>query len=771
MRTLITGGAGFLGSHLCDRFLAEGHEVICVDNFITGRPANIQHLRANPKFRVIVHDASTPLFVDGLIDNVLHFASPASPVDYYKSPIQTLKIGSLGTHVALGIAKAHGARFLLASTSEVYGDPHVHPQTEDYWGNVNPVGERSMYDEAKRFAEAMTMAYHREHGVNTHIVRIFNSILADQVVVACDEEGTFVGPVGEYADRVRHTSDLRRVSVPAFDPATCRMVMKEAIALTEHEPRNDAFEITTRYGRTLKVTGDHSVFVEGDDGRPVEKFARDIRPGDRVAIAGRLPLVERDRTHLDLFAEFGQLAMRTGEWWDWAVAHPDLSAVVETRRDEVNRLLEANSRFQPGRNHHNTVVCTSRKFIRRGVVPMAVLHRLEALPPDDAKFLPATGSNRAVPNRIPITDDLLWLFGFYLAEGAEHSKNGVHFISFASDEVYLRRAKAILEAAFGVAVGYTDPTPGRAPAIYAHSKVLHRLFRDVLGLRAKRVPGWVMQLPLSRLKHFLDGFRCGDGTHSGKKVGNELCFDTTSETLATDLTYLLLRFGVVASVGRYETTFKQRYGDRKFPFYRLTVCAVNDFDILTWDRGVTQTLNARRTGDLVWAAVRDVRPCAHTHRVYDFSVPGAENFVAGGGVMAHNTYGPRMRLDDGRVLPNFVGQALRGEPITVYGEGQQTRSFCYATDLVDGIYRLLFADHHLPVNIGNPAEITIKQFADEILRLTGSTSQIVYKPLPPDDPKQRKPDITLAKKLLGWEPKIGREEGLKRTLDYFRTKV
>ncbi len=309
MRTLITGGAGFVGSHLCDRFIAEGHEVVCVDNFITGRPVNIGHLRDNPKFRIIVHDASEALFVDGLIDNVLHFASPASPVDYVKSPIQTLKIGSLGTHVALGIAKAHGARFLLASTSEVYGDPIVHPQTEDYWGNVNPVGERSMYDEAKRFAEAMTMAYHREHGVRTHIVRIFN------------------------------------------------------------------------------------------------------------------------------------------------------------------------------------------------------------------------------------------------------------------------------------------------------------------------------------------------------------------------------------------------------------------------------------------------------------------------------TYGPRMRLDDGRVLPNFVGQALRGDPLTVYGEGQQTRSFCYVTDLVDGIYRLLFSDYHLPVNIGNPSEITIKQFADEILKLTGSKSAIVNRPLPPDDPKQRKPNIGLAQKLLGWEPKIGREEGLKLTLDYFRTKV
>lgn len=306
MRTLITGGAGFVGSHLCERFLAEGHDVICVDNFLTGRPGNVRHLLASPKFRMIVHDASQPLFVDGLVDNVLHFASPASPVDYVNTPIQTLKIGSLGTHVALGIAKAHRARFLLASTSEVYGDPHVHPQTESYWGNVNPVGERSMYDESKRFAEAMTMAYHREHGVNTHIVRIFN------------------------------------------------------------------------------------------------------------------------------------------------------------------------------------------------------------------------------------------------------------------------------------------------------------------------------------------------------------------------------------------------------------------------------------------------------------------------------TYGERMRLDDGRVLPNFVGQALRGEPLTVYGTGGQTRSFCYVSDLVDGIYRLLFSDYHLPVNVGNPAEITIREFAEEILRLTGSKSQIVEKPLPPDDPKQRKPDITLARKLLGWEPKVGREEGLRRTLDHFR---
>jgi dTDP-glucose 4,6-dehydratase len=309
LRTLITGGAGFIGSHLCERFLAEGHDVLCVDNFITGRPDNIRQLLDDSKFRVIIHDISKPLHVDGLVDNVLHFASPASPVDYRDSPIQTLKVGSLGTHVTLGIAKAHRARYLIASTSEVYGDPEVHPQTEDYWGNVNPVGERSMYDEAKRFAEAMTMGYHREHRLNTHIVRIFN------------------------------------------------------------------------------------------------------------------------------------------------------------------------------------------------------------------------------------------------------------------------------------------------------------------------------------------------------------------------------------------------------------------------------------------------------------------------------TYGERMRLDDGRVLPNFVGQALRGEPLTIYGDGKQTRSFCYVSDLVDGIFRLLHTDYHLPVNLGNPSEITIRQFAEEIRKLTGSKSKLVSKSLPADDPKQRKPDISLAKKLLGWEPKVGREEGLKRTIQYFKGQV
>jgi dTDP-glucose 4,6-dehydratase len=174
-RALVTGGAGFLGSHLCERLIAEGMSVVAVDNLVTGKTQNVEHLIGRPDFELVLHDVSKTIEVAGPVDYVLHFASPASPIDYLELPIQTLKVGSLGTHNSLGLAKAKGARYLLASTSETYGDPLVHPQPETYWGNVNPVGPRGVYDEAKRFAEAMTMAYHRYHGLETRIVRIFNT--------------------------------------------------------------------------------------------------------------------------------------------------------------------------------------------------------------------------------------------------------------------------------------------------------------------------------------------------------------------------------------------------------------------------------------------------------------------------------------------------------------------------------------------------------------------------------------------------------------------
>lgn len=219
MRVLITGGAGFIGSHLCDYFLARGHHVIAMDNLLTGSTDNIAHLAGHERFRFIKHNVTNFIYIDGPLDAILHFASPASPIDYLELPIQTLKVGSLGTHTALGLAKAKGARFLLASTSEVYGDPQIHPQPESYWGNVNPVGPRGVYDEAKRFAEAMTMAYHRFHGLETRIVRIFNTYgprmrLADGRVVpnflqqALRHEPLTVYGDGQQTRSFQYVSDL-----------------------------------------------------------------------------------------------------------------------------------------------------------------------------------------------------------------------------------------------------------------------------------------------------------------------------------------------------------------------------------------------------------------------------------------------------------------------------------------------------------------------------------------------------------------------------------
>ena len=260
MRILITGAAGFLGSHLVDRFLADGHSVVGMDNFLTGSPANIAHLEREPRFEFVEHNVSTYIELPGPLDGVLHFASPASPVDYLELPIQTLKVGSLGTLNTLGVAKAKGARYLIASTSEVYGDPEVHPQPESYWGHVNPIGPRGVYDEAKRFAEAMTMAYHRYHHVDTAIVRIFNTygprmrpndgrVVSNFIVQALRGE-----PLSVYGDGSQ-TRSFCYVDDEA--EGIFRLFMSQ-----EHEPVNignpDEFTILQLAEQVLELTGSKS---------------------------------------------------------------------------------------------------------------------------------------------------------------------------------------------------------------------------------------------------------------------------------------------------------------------------------------------------------------------------------------------------------------------------------------------------------------------------------------------------------------------------------
>jgi nucleoside-diphosphate-sugar epimerase len=784
MRVLITGAAGFLGSHLAERFLADGHQVVGLDNFITGSRENAERLQALGGFELIEHDISKPVYIVGELDGVLHFASPASPVDYLDLPIQTLKVGSLGTHNALGIALRHKARFLLASTSEVYGDPLVHPQVESYWGNVNPIGLRGVYDEAKRFAEAMTMAYHRYHGVDTRIVRIFNSIMADETVVLFNDETSHVEPVEEYFDTRAGAALVvhRRMRVPAFNPETLKIELREANALIKHgSAGKDAFRVRTRYGRHLRVTGDHSVFRRDAQGLPEAAPVRALREGDYVAIPGRLPCVERDREMVDLGGHLSRKAGSDEDLWGWALVGDSVIPLLERWRGEIHDHLMESSWYDGSANKRNAAGCAWRYWRKSGRMPLSVAARLRrrhgAVWPEDARLEPY-GSGRAVgiPNRVRITDDLLWLLGLFVAEGCHVDAGGTYRLLLSSDERFVRRAAAVLRDAFGVEPRVLETKPGRGPSLYVDGKALLTLFRDVFGVVASspemRIPPWIFQLPLARLKHFLEGYREGDGTHTRYEERRELAFNTVSEGLATDLTYLLLRFGIVASVGRYATTFKARYGDRRFPFWRVTVCEVSDFDILTWDRGVEQTLNATRAGDLVWAKVNAIDPVEPTEYVYDFSVPGYENFLAGNGVFAHNTYGPYMRPADGRVVSNFIVQALRHEPISIYGDGSQTRSFTYVSDEVDGIYRLFHSGYTDPVNVGNPGEFSVKELAELILKeIPGSRSELRFLPLPADDPKVRKPDITLARAVLGWEPTVPLQEGLRRTIPWFATLV
>jgi UDP-glucuronate decarboxylase len=783
---LVTGGAGFLGSHLCDELLRRGHRVICVDSVETGSLANIEHIRG-PGFRFVLADIIQPFHIDEAVDFVYHFASPASPIDYLRLPLHTLKVGSHGTHHALGLAKLHRARFLLASTSEVYGDPKVHPQPESYWGHVNPIGPRGVYDEAKRYAEALTMAYHRQQGVNTSIVRIFNSILADEQVLYDDGRELRREAVADAAARYAHHAlaagyvpsaapaggallsagfspaleyPLTGVTVPAFDAAG-EVGSAHAAALLAHPTDERCFELRTAYGRSVRVTGHHSVFVEGADGRPEAKPVAAIQPGDRVAIHGRVDVPERDRTVVSM-VEVWRRAER--DPWELTLEAPGLGERAWERRFSLFEVL-VSQRRNAGPNWRNGAWTKLIRMRRSDRVPLPLWWQMgEDLPEGAAVRVP--GRSVPMPARVEVSDEVLWLLGLWVAEGTLHESGNDAFLSWSCDEATLERAAAIVRRELGLHVVHRAACPARAASIFVHSRLLLMLM-DFLGFggNRKRIPGWVLGLPLSRLKWFLEGYREGDGVHSGKKVGRDHAFVTTSDELKDDLVVALARFGLVPSITRSSTTFRRTTGDRRYPFWVLTLTGVAPWSPLEWDGGVTQRLRARRYGDLVWAPVREVVEVPATGLVYDFSVPGLENFWAGTGVAARNTFGSRMRPHDGRAIPTFLRQALQDRPLTVFGDGSQTRSFCYVSDLVDGVIRLAESGYHHPVNLGNPNEFTLLELAHTVIEVCGSRSQIVHEALPTDDPQVRQPDIALAREVLGWEPRVELREGLRLTLE------
>ncbi|HTY97426.1 MAG TPA: NAD-dependent epimerase/dehydratase family protein, partial [Solirubrobacteraceae bacterium] len=706
-------------------------------------------------------------------------------------------VGSYGTHHTHGLAKAKRARFLIASTSEVYGDPHVHPQPESYWGHVNPIGPRGVYDEAKRYAEALTMAYHRQQGVDTAIVRIFNSILADEQVLYDDGTELRREPVEQAAARLipyawaagytpRRESmapvssgalatapastvpaleyPLDGYTVPAFGDGG-QLQAAPASHLIAHPTSSRCFEVRTRYGRSIRVTGDHSVFTEGPDGEPVPIPVEELEPGKRIAIARRIEVPERDRREVSMVDVWHRTE---DDSWDLTVEAEGLGELAWDRRRELFGLL-VSQRRNNGPNWRNGAWTKLIYMRRNNRLPLPILRRVVDRVPDGARVrLHHPGRSNSLPARIEITDSLLWLLGLWVAEGCTHEKGKNAYITISCEEPVLHRARKIIECELGLHVVYAPASAARSASIFIHSKLLLRLM-DYFGFDEgrKRIPGWILGLPLSRLKWFLEGYREGDGVHSGRLFEQAIThqFSTVSDELKDDLIVALARFGLVASVGRYASTFRKKTGDRRYPYWSVRVNSVSPWNILEWDGGVRQRLRAPVTGDLVWAAVTAVEEIDATPLVYDFSVPEVENFWAGTGVMAHNTFGSRMRPHDGRAIPTFLRQALANRPLTVFGDGGQTRSFCYVSDLIRGLIALSESGYHEPVNIGNPDEFTLLELAETVKELTESSSEIVFEALPVDDPKQRRPDITLAKELLGWSPEVSLREGLRRTIE------
>jgi UDP-glucuronate decarboxylase len=646
VRTLITGGAGFVGSHLCERFLALGHEVICVDNIITGTLGNVEHLRNNDRFSFFRHDISHPLEIDGPIDNVLHFASPASPVDYLQYPIQTLKVGSLGTHNTLGLAKLKKARYLLASTSEVYGDPQEHPQREDYWGHVNCVGVRGCFTAD---TDVLTRAGWKS----------FPDITADDEFLTRRSDGGL-----EYH---RPTEVIRQ--------------------------RYAGEMIGFRNGKIdLLVTPNHKMLVR-------EKHTAEFR------------LVEAYQALHWRGAEM----QKGGRWVGAEVESFHLPLVANAKSPQIP------------------------------VIPMDV-----------------------------------WLefLGYFLSEGCTYRQRRTQIV----------QGKEYTTSAYLVFISQSQKKPDHRDRIRAclnklgfhyheenaqfriASKQLYSYLLQFGKARDKFIPRELFDLSGRQLRILFDALMLGDGNATGTK------YYSASTRLLGDVQELALKLGMAGSILRKDATrstyalcltddagrdyLTPLYPDRHIEWYEGEVHCVTV---------PNHTLYVRRNGKAVWCGncYDEAKRFAEAMVMAYHRAHGVDTRI----VRIFNSYGEKMRLDDGRVLPNFVGQALRGEPLTVYGDGSQTRSFCYVADLVNGIEKLLFTDFHEPVNLGNPDEVTILEFAREILALSGSKSEIVFKPLPQDDPKVRKPDISRARSLLGWEPKVGRRDGLQRTLRYFQNKV
>ena len=752
MRILVTGGAGFIGSHLIDRLMSEGNEVICLDNFYTGRKDNIKRWLSDPRFEAIRHDITEPIRLE--VDQVYHLACPASPVHYQFNPVKTVKTNVMGTLHMLGLAKRVKARFLLASTSEVYGDPDVHPQPEEYRGNVNCIGIRSCYDEGKRIAETLAFDYHRDNGVDIRVARIFNSLTGDQKVIYYKGNQLYYETFAECYDRIHQ--DISDVSVPCFDEQG-NIIIKPISAIWKHKVTKKGYKIKTTWGKQVKITEDHSLFTRDEKGFPKAVFGKELKVGDSIAVPHSIPFLEQP---LEPFYLSDKLTQKSGI----GVISDRVISILEEFPQQIRQYLSEKG-ISPRQFY-----CKIKRYETANKLPLELWNDLGLQFTEKEKLVPPY-SVKAINNYLEDISSLLWFLGFYLAEGCLVAKD--YQLIFSSNVKYLEKIIGITDQLFGVEAKIEwDKTGKRSPDVKIRSKLIADLVINTFGFgnqlsKQKDIPNWILQLPKSQLVYFLQGFWEGDGNHDAKNTGSRLVFNSSSQKIMEKLVLILAKFGILGSVSEFYTTVKK--GDTKqYKSYRLTVQGLDQYSLLDL-ANTKQTLQAKTTGNLAWGIVKQIEEFEIDDYVYDFSVPEYENFIGGTyGLCCHNTYGPRMLENDGRVVSNFVAQSLRNEPITVYGDGSQTRSFCYVSDLVDGLIRLMNGDYIGPVNLGNPGEYTILELAQMIQNLINPDLEIAYKPLPQDDPRQRQPDITKARNFLGWEPRVPLQAGLEFLIEDFR---
>mgnify|MGYP006275657033 CR=1 FL=1 len=726
MRILVTGGAGFIGSHLIDRLMSEGHEVICLDNFYTGRKDNIKHWLDNPYFEAIRHDITEPIRLE--VDQIYHLACPASPIHYQFNPVKTVKTNDMGTLHMLGLAKRVKARFLLASTSEVYGDPEVHPQPEEYRGNVSCTGIRACYDEGKRIAETLSFDYHRDNGVDIRVARIFNSLTGDQKVIYYKGNQLYYETFAECYDRVHQ--DISDVSVPCFDHDS-NMVIQPISAIWKHKVSKKGYKITTTWGKQVKITEDHSLFTRAEKGSPKAVFGKDLKVGDSVAVPHLIPFLEQP---LEPFYLSDKLTEKSGI----SVISEKVIAYLEQFPEKIRQYLS--EKGVAGHQLSDKI----QEYEAKNNLPLNLWTALE-LPFSEKDKIIGSDSEAGINNHLEDTDRFLWFLGFYLVNNSKSNQQLV----FQSNIQSLEKLIQISQDLFGLDLEIKDEK------VSIHSKIIVDLVVNGFGFGEKDIPNWILQLPPEQLAPFLQGIWETKESHD-----SSLIFNSSSQTIIEKLVLILAKFGIMGSVSEVETN--------GVTSYHLTVEGLEN-DSISNLANAQQTLAAKTTGNLAWGIVKQIEEFEINDYVYDFSVPEYENFIGGTyGICCHNTYGPRMLENDGRVVSNFVAQALRNEPITVYGDGSQTRSFCYVSDLVDGLIRLMNGDYIGPVNLGNPGEYTILELAQVIQGMINPNAEIGFKPLPQDDPRKRQPDITKARTILGWEPRVPLQEGLELLIKDFR---